>query len=65
MIRKLRNQSPVAITQEALVSKLQMCGLQIDRSALARIENGERLVRDSEIIALAAALRVPIQRLFE
>ena len=65
MIRKLRNQSGVVITQEALVAKLQKCGLQIDRSALARIENRERLVRDSEIIALAEALQVPIQRLFE
>lgn len=64
-IRKLRNQTRVPLTQEALAAKLQVHGLQIDRSALARIENQERLVRDSEIIAIAAVLRVPIERLFE
>lgn len=36
----------------------------LDRSALARIESRTRYLRDVEIIALAAALRVPIERLF-
>ncbi len=64
IIRKLRYAARVPISQEALVAKLQIRGVLLDRSALARIESQERLVRDVEIIALAAALRVPIERLF-
>ncbi len=52
------------MSQEALVAKLQIRGILLDRSALARIESRERLVRDVEIVALASALRVPIERLF-
>lgn len=63
-IRKLRYTGRVPISQEALVAKLQIRGVLLDRSALARIESQERLVRDIEIIALASALRVPIERLF-
>ena len=63
-IRKLRAAARVPLSQEALAAKLQIRGVSLDRSALARIENRERLGRDVEIIALAAALRVPIERLF-
>ena len=63
-VRKLRYAARVPMTQEALVARLQVRGVLLDRSALARIESQERLVRDVEIIALAAALRVPIERLF-
>lgn len=63
-IRKLRYAARVPISQESLVAKLQIRGVLLDRSALARIESRERLVRDIEIIALASALRVPIERLF-
>jgi transcriptional regulator with XRE-family HTH domain len=63
-IRKLRYARRVPLSQEALVAKLQIQGVSLDRSALARIESQERLVRDVEIIALAKALRVPIERLF-
>lgn len=52
------------MSQEELVAKLQLRGITIDRSALVRIEGQERSVRDVEIIALASALRVPIERLF-
>lgn len=63
-IRKLRYSGRVPLSQEALVAKLQIIGVPLDRSALARIESRERLVRDVEIVALASALRVPIERLF-
>ncbi len=52
------------MSQEELVAKLQLRGIELDRSALARIESQNRSVRDLEIIALASALRVPIERLF-
>lgn len=63
-IRKLRYATRVPLSQEALVAKLQIQGVSLDRSALTRIESQERLVRDVEIIALAKALRIPIERLF-
>lgn len=63
-IRKLRYASRVPLSQEALVAKLQIRGISLDRSALARIESQERLVRDVEILALAKALQVPVERLF-
>lgn len=63
-IRKLRYAARVPMSQEALAAKLQIRGVLLDRSALTRIESQERMVRDVEIIALAAALRVPIERLF-
>jgi transcriptional regulator with XRE-family HTH domain len=63
-IRKLRYAARVPMSQEALVAKLQIRGVLLDRSALTRIESQDRLVRDVEIIALADALRVPIERLF-
>jgi len=63
-IRKLRYARRVPMSQEELVAKLQLRGITIDRSALVRIEGQERSVRDVEIIALASALRVPIERLF-
>jgi len=63
-IRKLRYAGRVPMSQEALVAKLQIRGVLLDRSALARIESQDRLVRDVEIMALASALRVPIERLF-
>jgi hypothetical protein len=40
-------------------------GVFLDRSALARIESHKRLMQDLEILAFAAALRVPIKRLFD
>jgi transcriptional regulator with XRE-family HTH domain len=63
-IRKLRRAARVPLTQEELTARLQVRGVQFDRTTLARIERQERLVRDTEIIALSAALRVPIEKLF-
>ena len=39
-------------------------GVTIDQSAIARIERGERGVMDLEAIAIAKALRVPVEKLF-
>ena len=63
-VRKLRLAQRTPVTQQDLAGRLAARGVQIDRSALARIESGERLVKDIEALAIAAALRVPIQDLF-
>lgn len=63
-VRKLRLAQRTPVTQQDLAGRLAARGIQIDRSALARIESGERLVKDIEALAIAKALRVPIQDLF-
>ncbi len=63
-VRKLRLAQRTLVTQQDLAGRLAAKGVQLDRSALARIESGDRLVKDMEALAIAAALRVPIQELF-
>jgi hypothetical protein len=64
VVRRLRLAQQPPLSQEALAVRLVQKGVTIDRSALARIESGQRLVKDTEVIAIAAALRMPIGRLF-
>lgn len=63
-IRKIRASSATKISQQDLAGRLAALGIQIDRSALARIENGDRSVRDFEARAIADALHVPLEKLF-
>lgn len=52
------------LTQDALSGKLAALGVQLDRAAIAKIENGHRRIYDYEISALAKALNVKIDWLF-
>jgi hypothetical protein len=52
-----QNCKPV-LTQDALSGKLARLGIQLDRAAIAKIENNDRHVLDYELKALARALRV-------
>lgn len=52
-----------ACSQSDLSGRLAARGVRIDRSAIARLERGQRYVMDYELIALAQALRVPIGKL--
>jgi transcriptional regulator with XRE-family HTH domain len=47
-----------------LSGRLAARGITIDRSAIARIEAGERYVLDYEAAAIAQAFRVPVEQLF-
>lgn len=53
-----------SVSQQDLAGRLAARGIQIDRSAIARIETRSRFVRDFEILGIAAALKVPLERLF-
>lgn len=64
-IKKVRVSLEPKVSQQDLAGRLAARGIQIDRSAIARIESQTRFVRDFEIIGIAAALRVPLSRLFE
>ena len=63
-IKQVRLSLKPKVSQQDLAGRLAARGVLIDRSAIARIESGDRFVRDFEIIGIAAALRVPLQRLF-
>lgn len=48
------------LTQDALSGKLARVGIQLDRAAIAKIENGHRGVLDYELKALAEVLGVDV-----
>lgn len=50
-------QSP-RLTQDDLSGKLARVGIQLDRAAVAKIENGHRYVLDYELRAFAQVLAV-------
>jgi hypothetical protein len=52
------------ITQDALSGRLARHGIQLDRSAIAKIENNLRHVLDYELRGLAIALDVDVNWLF-
>jgi len=62
-VRKARKESQV--TQMELAAQLQLLGISIDRSAIAKLESGRRPASDIEVAAIAKVLKVPISWLFE
>jgi len=53
------------VTQEDLVARLEVRGIRLDRTALVRIESRQRGITDLEMLAIASALRVPVERFFQ
>ncbi|MBR3919657.1 MAG: helix-turn-helix transcriptional regulator [Clostridia bacterium] len=53
------------ISQDLLAARLQIVGLDIDRTAISRIESGGRFLKDSEVLLFAEALKVPIEVLYD
>lgn len=53
------------ITQDLLATRLQIAGLDIDRTAISKIESGRRSLKDIEVIFFAKVLKIPINVLFE
>ena len=49
-----------ALTQDALSGRLARHGVQVDRAAIAKIENNQRYVLDYELKALANVLGVDV-----
>ena len=62
-IKELRMQA--GYTQEMLSAKLQVEGCDITRSALAKIEVGQRHLYVDELIALQKIFRVPYETLLK
>jgi transcriptional regulator with XRE-family HTH domain len=63
-VRRLRLSQRTLVSQQDLAGRLAARGITIDRSAIARIEAGERYVLDYEAAAIAQAFRVPVEQLF-
>ena len=55
-----RQRCKPALTQDALSGKLARIGIQLDRAAIAKIENNHRHVLDYELKALARVLGVDV-----
>jgi len=62
-IKTLRKKA--GITQDELAAKLQLNGCDITRSAVAKIEAGQRHVYPDEIILIKQILNVEYEDIFE
>lgn len=62
-IRQLREKNK--ITQEALSTKLQLSGCDITRSAVAKIEVGQRHIYPDEIKLIKEILNVSYEEIFD
>ncbi len=61
-IRKIREMR--GMTQELLAAKLQLQGCDITRSAVAKIEVGQRHLYSDEIILIQKILRTTYEEIF-
>ena len=61
-IRRLRERAK--ITQEQLAARLQLCGCDITRSAVAKIEVGQRHLYPDEVILIRKILNVTYEEIF-
>ena len=64
-VREARKNAKPPITQSDLVARLQTQGMKIDQSGVSKIEAGLRPVLDTEVVALARALKVSVVWLLE
>ena len=62
-IRKLRKQA--GLTQEQVVAKLQLKGLETSRSSYSQIECGTYNIRISELVTLAELFKVDYNAFFQ
>ena len=57
-VRLMREKA--GLSQEQLAAKIQLAGLNITQKAISRIETGDRVVADYELLFLADALNVNV-----
>ena len=62
-IRKIRENK--GMTQDSLAAKLQLRGCDITRSAVAKIEVGQRHLYPDEIILIRQILNTTFEEIFE
>ena len=64
-VREARKNTNPRLTQSDLTARLGVLGLELDRSAISKIESGRRPVYDFEITILAKALNVSCEWLLD
>ena len=64
-VKEARMAQAIRLSQSSFARILQIGGLKIDRSAIAKIETGRRPVTDFELVAIAEALGVQVTWLLE
>ena len=64
-VRKLRLAYPTKLSQRALADKMQLCGVDVDKNAIQRIECGKSFVTDIELKALAEIFSVSLDDLIK
>lgn len=64
-IAQLRRTHTPALSQRALADQLQLCGLDLDKNAIQRMEQGKRFITDIELRALAKYFGVSADELLE
>lgn len=62
-VRRLREDQ--SLTQDQLAARLQLLDLPLTQKAISRIETGERVVADYELVLIAKALQVSVNRLLD
>ncbi|MCI0438611.1 MAG: helix-turn-helix domain-containing protein [Chloroflexi bacterium] len=63
-IREARHREGRKVTQQELAARLQTLGVDLDRTAISKIESGRRPITDVEIVAICKALGVRVASLF-
>ncbi|MEG2867897.1 MAG: helix-turn-helix transcriptional regulator [Terrisporobacter sp.] len=53
------------LSQRAFITKLSLCGLNLDQATLARIETHNREVYDYELLYFSKVLHIDINDLYE
>ena len=64
-IQLLRKQMTPKVSQRALADKLQLAGIDLEKTAIQRIESGQRFVTDIELRAFAKIFQVTTDFLLE
>jgi len=64
-IRLHRQKMPGRVSQRQLADMLQIEGLDVDKNAVQRIENGQRFVTDIELKVIARVLHVRYEELLD
>ena len=60
-IKELREAA--GLSQEQLAAKIQLSGLNLNQKAISRIETGDRVVPDFELIFFSEVFGVPVGNL--
>ena len=55
-----KHREAAGLSQEELAAQLQLAGLNLNQKAVSRIETGDRVVPDFELLYFSEVLAVPI-----